>query len=125
MNELTAFYKSVLEQDNAAVVICNLNHEIIYMNPAAVENYKKYGGQALLGQSLFGCHNEKSCEMIEKVVSWFAASEDHNKVHTFFNVKQQKDVYMTALRDDSGKLIGYYEKHEYRTPDESPLYYMP
>ena len=30
------FYKSIVDQDRAAVVICNLNHEIIYMNPAAV-----------------------------------------------------------------------------------------
>ena len=26
-----------------------------------------------------------------------------------------KDVYMVALRDGSGRLIGYYEKHEDRT----------
>jgi hypothetical protein len=38
------FYKSVLDQDRAAVVICNLKHEIIYMNSAAVQNYEKWGG---------------------------------------------------------------------------------
>ena len=38
------FYKSILEQDRSAVVICNLKHEIIYMNPAAVNSYEKWGG---------------------------------------------------------------------------------
>ena len=34
---------------------------------------------------------------------------------------QGKDVYMVALRDE-GKLIGYYEKHEYRNVETMKLY---
>ena len=33
-----------------------------------------------------------------------------------------KDVYMIALRDDGGKLIGYHEKHEYRSRETADLY---
>ena len=29
---------------------------------------------------------------------------------------------MVALRDENGELIGYYEKHEYRTPETMKLY---
>ena len=36
--------------------------------------------------------------------------------------KENKDVYMVALRDDSGALIGYYEKHEYRNPETMKRY---
>ena len=39
--KLYAYFKSVIDQDRAAVVICNLQHEIIYMNPAAINNYEK------------------------------------------------------------------------------------
>ena len=49
---LSTYFKSILEQDRAAVVICNLQHEIIYMNPAAVTNYAKWGGYSLIGKSL-------------------------------------------------------------------------
>lgn len=49
-----SFYKSIIDQDRCAVVICNLKHEIIYMNPAAVLNYEKWGGDKLLGRSLLG-----------------------------------------------------------------------
>ena len=115
------FYKSILEQDRSAVVICNLKHEIIYMNPAAVNSYEKWGGNKLLGKCLLDCHNPESREKIQEVVDWFKADENHNIVYTFHNEKQNKDVYMVALRDE-GELIGYYEKHEYRNRETMNLY---
>ena len=62
-------YKSVLEADRAAIVICDLNH-------------------------------------------------------TIFNEKENKDVYMVALRNDEGDLIAYYEKHEYRNRETMKMYDM-
>lgn len=116
-----SFYKSIVEQDRCAVVICNLEHEIIYMNPTAVLNYEKWGGEKLLGRSLMECHNQESGEKIQQVVDWFMADYSHNIVYTFHNEKQNKDVYMVALREE-GKLIGYYEKHEYRNAEKMKLY---
>ncbi len=120
--ELTQFFKSILDEDKSPVVICSLDHTIIYMNPSAIERYSGYGGATLLGKSLLDCHNEKSREMINKVLEWFRASCENNRVHTFYNQKENKDVYMIALRDDSRKLIGYYEKHEYRNRDNDKFY---
>lgn len=116
------FFKSVLEQDREPIVLCDLSHKIVYMNGAAVKNYEKYGGEKLLGQNLLDCHNAKSCEMIEKVVEWFKKDKNNNLVYTFKNVKLNKDVYMVALRDGEENLIGYYEKHEYRTPETMKKY---
>lgn len=120
--DLFQFFKSVLDQDLCAVVICNLEHEIIYMNPAAVARYAKRGGEELIGKSLLNCHNEKSVEMIRKVLDWFQESKDHNRIYTSRNEKENKDVYMIALRDENGTLIGYYEKHEYRDAETAELY---
>ncbi len=122
--ELNSFFKSIIDMDTAAVVICNTDHEIIYMNPAAVQRYAKRGGSALLGRSLLDCHNEESCKRIKQVTAWFAESPDNNRVHTFFNEKENKDGYMIALRNESGELIGYYEKHEYRNRETAPFYEM-
>ena len=122
MTDLNEIYKSVLEADRAAVVICDLEHTIIYMNPTAIRRYDRWGGAALLGKSLLACHNEKSREMIEKVVAWFRADTAHNLVYTSHNEKENKDVYMVALRNDAGTLIGYYEKHEYRNPETMKMY---
>lgn len=122
MTDINEIYKSVLEADRAAVVICDLEHTIIYMNPAAIDRYAKWGGKALMGKSLMNCHTEKSREMIQKVVDWFRASKDNNLVYTFFNEKENKDVYMVALRNNVGDLIGYYEKHEYRNRETMKMY---
>lgn len=116
-----SFFKSIVDQDRSPVVICNLNHQIIYMNPAAIHNYEKRGGDKLIGGSLLECHNQESNEKIRQVVKWFAADESHNIVYTFYNQKQNKDVYMVALREE-GKLIGYYEKHEYRNAESMKFY---
>ena len=115
-------YKSVLDADRSAVVICNLEHTIVYMNPVAITRYEKWGGGNLLGKSLLDCHNEKSRESINKVLEWFRTSKDHNIVYTIHNEKENKDVYMVALRNDSGELIGYYEKHEYRDRETMGFY---
>ncbi len=120
--EQSAFWKSVLEQDRSPVVLCDLEHTIVYMNPAAGERYAKQGGMALLGRSLMGCHTPKANELIERVVAWFAQSSDHNLIYTFRNDAENKDVYMVALRDEGGALIGYYEKHEYRDRETMGLY---
>ena len=122
MNQSYAnFFQSIIDQDRAAVVICNLEHEIIYMNPAAVHNYEKWGGDKLIGRNLLDCHNPESVERIKKVVEWFAADDSHNIVYTSHNEKQNKDVYMVALREN-GRLIGYYEKHEYRNAETMNTY---
>ncbi|MDO5549272.1 MAG: PAS domain-containing protein [Eubacteriales bacterium] len=120
--ELTPYFKSVLDQDSSAIVICNLSHEIIYMNPTAIERYHKRGGAALLGQNLLDCHNAHSNAIIRKVIAWFQESPEHNRIFTVHNEKENKDVYMVALREDDGTLIGYYEKHEYRNRETDNPY---
>ena len=83
---------------------------------------EKWGGKELMGKSLLNCHNDKSREMILKVLDWFKSSKDNNIVYTFYNQKENKDVYMVALRNEAGDLIGYYEKHEYRNRETMKMY---
>ena len=124
MIDLNEVYKSVLEADKAAVVICDIEHKIIYMNPASICRYEKWGGKDLMGKNLLDCHNEKSREMIIKVLEWFKASKENNIVYTSHNEKENKDVYMVALRNEAGELIAYYEKHEYRNLEAMTMYKM-
>lgn len=94
------------------------------MNPVAVQRYAKKGGAELIGKSIFDCHNSESNEKIKEVISWFGKSTENNRIFTFHNPKENKDVYMIALRDNSGNLIGYYEKHEHRNPETSEEYFF-
>lgn len=124
LGQLAPFMQAVLDEDRAPVVLCDLEHTILYMNPVAIERYGKRGGAALVGRSLLECHAPSSREIIERVLEWFRADVSHNRVYEFRNDKENKDVYMIALRNEAGELIGYYEKHEYRTAETDSLYHM-
>ncbi len=120
--DLSIYFKSIIDSDTAAVVVCNTEHIIIYMNPSAAERYAKRGGASLVGRSILDCHSEDSKNKIKEVTEWFGEDISHNRVFTFHNKNENMDVYMIALRNDSGELIGYYEKHEYRNSESAEPY---
>ena len=115
---LNKLMKSVLDRDTAPVVICNMEDIIVYMNPAAIEHYRK----DLTGSNIKDCHPKAANEKIDKVLEWFEKDNNNNIMYTYRNDAENKDVYMVALRDDDGTLIGYYEKHEYRNGETDTLY---
>lgn len=59
--------QSLVDQLNKEIVICDLNHKILYMNQTAVENYKTRFGADLIGKNLLDCHNENSCAIKRKI----------------------------------------------------------
>lgn len=119
INEL---FKAIIDEDRAPIVICDTNHIIVYMNPAALKNYERHGGAKLVQKSILDCHNDKSVQAIKTVVKAFEQNDRLDRVFTFHNEKQNKDVYMVALRDKNRKLLGYYEKHEFRNPETCERY---
>lgn len=116
------FLRSVIEQDRAPIVLCDLEHIIVYMNKAAAQRYSYAGGMDMLGKSLMNCHNEASRKLIEGCIRWFEKDVSNNIIYESYNEKENKDVYIVALRDGDEKLIGYYEKHEYRNKDTQEKY---
>lgn len=108
------YFKSIVDQDHAPVVICDLSHTVIYMNPAAIARYEKNGGASLMGRSIFDCHSPRTQEVMKQIVAWFLESPENNVVYEGPGTSENKDVYMVALRNGEGQLMGYYEKHEYR-----------
>lgn len=120
--ELSLYFKSVIDQDPAHIVICDLNHTVLYMNPSAEADYGKFGGAALLGRSVLDCHSPASKAKIQQILAWFAEGPDHNVIFTSHSNSKNMDIYMVALRDEGGTLIGYYEKHESRVPETRNRY---
>lgn len=111
-------FRSILEQDKAPIVVCDTDSTVVYMNPSALAQY----GRDLTGKSVKACHPPAANEKIDQVLAWFKKSRDNNIVYTYRNDEKNKDVYMVALRDAEGVLIGYYEKHEFRDRETAKLY---
>ena len=114
--QLSELFRAVIDSDGEPVVICTLDHTIVYMNPTAVRRYEKRGGAALVGRSLLDCHAPSTREIIGRILAWFGESSENNSVFETHIECENADVYMVALRAPDGRLIGYYEKHESRIP---------
>jgi DUF438 domain-containing protein len=88
-------------------LFADTSHTIRYMNPAAAAHYRE--GRALLGRSLFDCHNPQSQAMMREVFAALAAGETERRI----TEKPDQRIYMRAVRDPDGRLLGYYERYEW------------
>ena len=57
-----------IEHYPAAVSVCDTQGTIIAMNRLAMDTFSKYGGEALLGTSLFACHPESANTIIRRLL---------------------------------------------------------
>jgi DUF438 domain-containing protein len=112
--ELSTYFKSIVDLDEQAIVICNTEHTVIYMNPAAQKRYEKRGN--LVGKSLLDCHNERSRMIVNSNLERMKSDVTVNKIFEVHSEKNgaNNDVFFVAIRDENGTLIGYYEKFEDR-----------
>lgn len=110
MNEKELF-KGILNSMPYPIVYVDLEHIIRFMNNAAVYHYSTERGHgSLIGQSIFKCHGEnKSKEMITRIVERFKTDAKEK----FLQVNDRNlRVYITPVKNDRNKLIGYYERFE-------------
>jgi len=117
--DINAFFKSIIDQETDHIVVCDLSHTVLYLNPKAQERYKD---RLSIGDNLKKCHNQNSNNLIDKTVEWFSKSKENNIVFEAYSEKDNRDTYIVALRDETGNLIGYYEKHCYRDRETGKRY---
>ena len=96
----------LLDSWNKPVVFVDTDHRIQYMNKPARRHYSKWGD--VIGKSIFDCHNPESGKTIREVFARFA--EGTREVMITDSPKHR--VYMRAVRDEEGKVIGYYERYD-------------
>ncbi|NIA20255.1 MAG: PAS domain-containing protein [Xanthomonadaceae bacterium] len=82
------------------------NHIIRYMNKTARNHFKD--GANLLNRSLLDCHNEHSRKIIIENLEAFQNGEEERLIHN----SEKKRLFMRAVRDGDGQVIGYYERYE-------------
>ncbi len=96
----------LLDSMKDPVVFADNDHIIRYMNSAAIKRFKD--GETLVGRSIFSCHSERSADIIKSIHSDMKKDLEEKLITD--NEKQR--VYMRAVRDRDGNLIGYYERYE-------------
>ena len=106
----------ILDSWNKPIGFVDTNHEIRFMNKPARRHYSKWGD--VVGKSIFHCHNENSREIIEKA---YGELVDGAREVLIVNSGKHR-VYMRAVRDEGGALVGYYERYgpPHRRSDEEP-----
>ena len=97
---------AILDSLKHPVVFVDTNHVIRYMNKAAQRHYDE--GIALIGRSIFDCHNEGSRHIIHEVFDAFHKGEEERLITD----NEKHRIYMRAVRDANGRLVGYYERYE-------------
>ena len=100
----------MLDTINSPIVFVNNDHVICYLNRTAkIRYYENRGYSDLVGKSLFECHNAESEKQVKKIYNKLLDGEDE----VFLKVTDDNEkITVVAVRDDTNKLIGYYERFE-------------
>jgi DUF438 domain-containing protein len=97
---------AILDSLVTPVVFVDRQHCIRYLNSAGKKQYSKYGN--ILGKSIFDCHNPGSIQKIKDIyVQLLSGAEEE-----IYTEKENVRIYMRAVRDCNGNLLGYYERYE-------------
>ena len=105
---------TILDSMKDPVVFVDLDHVIRYMNKPATKHYKE--GEALLGRSVLDCHNENSRRMIVEITAAMRDGEEERLIRD----DEKMRIFMRAVREADGALIGYYERYEPPTRKAAP-----
>ena len=100
------FYEHLLDSLKEPYLFVDTDHVIRYLNRSALAHYEQ--GPALIGTSIFDCHNAESNAVIREVFAAMQAGEEERLITD----NEKHRIYMRAVRDENGELIGYYERYE-------------
>ena len=118
--ELFEFFNGIIDSEEGPIVICNMDYRIIYENPAAIKYYTPVS--PLTGKLLSSVMDEEMMSKVTMCVEWFKEDAKNNRVFALHDNHNNMDMYILAIRNSDSKLIGFYGRHEDRTPDSGKLF---
>ena len=101
-----SFYQSLLNSIKDPILVADTNHTVQYMNKAAIKHYEE--GEDLLQSNLLDCHNEES----QKIMIEILVEMQNGLNEKLITDNEKYRIYMRAVINESGKLIGYFERYE-------------
>ncbi|MHA1448278.1 MAG: PAS domain-containing protein [Candidatus Hodarchaeales archaeon] len=103
-------FLSILNSIQSEIVFCDVNHTVLFINDHAKEKYKDSGLK--IGDSIFSCHKKEDSHRIIKE-SFARLEKGENRTLLYKSEKTGPDVYLVAVRDNNGKLLGYWEQESW------------
>lgn len=100
------FYANLLDSMKNPVLVADKKHIVIYMNKAGVDHYEE--GENLMGSNLLLCHNKESQKIMLDILVEMQEGLDEKLITD----NEKYRIYMRAVRDETGNLIGYFERYE-------------
>ena len=97
---------ALLDSMKDPVLFADTDHVVRYMNKAAIAHYDE--GEALLGRSVLDCHNSDSQRQMLEILAAMQKGEDERLITD----NEKHRIFMRAVRDATGRLLGYYERYE-------------
>lgn len=97
---------AILDSLKEPILFADTEHVTRYLNEAAIAWYEE--DDSLIGRSLLDCHNERSQQMMKEIL---AAMHEGLEEQLITDNKEHR-IYMRAVRDAGGKVLGYYERYE-------------
>ena len=114
--ELNDFFRGIIDSEEGPIVLCNLEYRVIYENPAALRYYTLVS--PMTGKLLSTFMDEEMMSKVVMSVEWFKEDIKNNKVFALHDKKNNMDMYILAIRNTKGELIGFYGRREDRNPDQ-------
>ncbi len=100
------FLLSLLNSIKDPILFTDTDHIVQYMNKAAIAHYSE--GEKLLKTNLLDCHNEESQKMMIEILAEMRIGLEEKLITD----NEKHRIFMRAVRDDNGKLLGYFERYE-------------
>ena len=101
-----SFMAALLDSLKDPILVADTDHVTRYMNKAAIAYYDE--GASLIGRSLLDCHNARSQQMMIDILAAMHEGEDERLITD----DEKHRIYMRAVRDPEGRVLGYYERYE-------------
>lgn len=88
---------------DCAITVCDMELNVIYMNNKSAEVFSKWGGLNLIGKSLRDCHNQRSLDIMQRLIS-----QKQSNSYTIEKKGIKKIIHQTPWYKD-GKVAGLVE----------------
>ena len=105
-------FEYIVESLPMPVLFCDTGHVIRYLNKAAKYHYYEARPHPdLIGRNIQLCHKPETWDIVLKLYEQMK-NEDLSEARVGTSRPEGYRIYMTAVRDENGELVGYLQRFE-------------